>query len=114
MSYIETSNASEAYRLNYDASKMSDKSVHKTASVLLNNPKVTPRLKELRESASNRHNVTIDSITTELNEAIKLAKDDIKPAAMITGILGKAKLHGLVIDKAEVVDKTPVVNLTLK
>ena len=47
MSYIETSNASEAYRLNYDASKMSDKSVHKTASVLLNNPKVTPRLKEL-------------------------------------------------------------------
>jgi hypothetical protein len=92
---------------------MSGVSIHRAAKELLDNPKITPRLEALQEGHRERHDITIDTITIELNEAIKLAKDDIKPAAMITGILGKAKLHGLVVGKAEVVDKTPVVNLSL-
>ena len=103
-SYIETGNASEAYRLNYSTQNMNDTSINRAAKELLDNPKITPRLKELKEAHSKRHNITVDSLTTELNEAMAIAREDIKPAAMVTAIMGKAKLHGLLTDKVEITD----------
>lgn len=47
--YVETGNASEAYRQAYPRSKAwKDKSVHEEASKLLANPKVAPRVEELK------------------------------------------------------------------
>ena len=102
LSYIETGNASEAYRLNYSVQNMKPEAVWVKSSELLNNGKVTVRLAELHKHHQERHNVTVDSITNELDTAIKLAKEEVKPAAMIAGILGKAKLHGLITDKQKV------------
>ena len=48
--YIDTEgNASEAYRMVYDCSKMQPSTVHYCAWELLNNPKITLRINELRE-----------------------------------------------------------------
>jgi len=49
LSYIETGNASEAYRLNYDAENMKPATIKVKASELLNNGKVTARLAELQK-----------------------------------------------------------------
>lgn len=64
--YIETGNASEAYRQSYDAEGMNDNSVGKTAHELLKNPKVAQRIEELRAEHRERHKVTVDRIVAEL------------------------------------------------
>ena len=48
LAYLETGNASEAYRTSYDASKMKPDTVHRSSKELLDNPKITARLQELR------------------------------------------------------------------
>lgn len=100
--YIENGgNQSEAYRTAYDAEDMSDEVIWKEASLLFKNPKVAVRVLELQGDHRERHNVTVDTITTELDEAKDLAKDEKQPAAMTGAIMGKAKIHGLITDKKE-------------
>lgn len=106
LSYIETGNASEAYRLNYSASKMSDAVLNNEASKLLNHHGITMRLEQIKQAHSERHNITVDTLTVELNEAFKVAKEDIKPSAMVAAIMGKAKLHGLLTYKVEVTESS--------
>ena len=64
--YIETGNASEAYRKAYSASKMKEKQVWEEASKLLKTPKVSQRVISLREAMQKRHEITVDRIAREL------------------------------------------------
>jgi phage terminase small subunit len=99
--YIETGNASEAYRLAYDAKNMKPTSIEVEASRMLDNPIVTLRVKELQQMAVEKHLVTVESITAELDEAKELARQEKQASAMTGAIMGKAKLHGLITDKQE-------------
>lgn len=102
--YIETGNASEAYRRSYDAGKMKAEAIHVAACELLAHPKVSVRVNELKEVALKRHSVTVDDIIRELEEARILAMTGEKPqtAAMVAATMGKAKVLGLITDKQEV------------
>lgn len=102
-SYIETSNASEAYRLNYDASAMNANSVARKAFEVMENVKVTARIEELRKGVSKRHNITVESILAELEEARQLALETGKAGPAVQASMGKAKLAGL--DK-QIIDHT--------
>ena len=104
LSYIETGNASKAYRLNYSASKMSDAALNNEAFKLLKHPEIALRVAQIQKAHSERHNITVDTLTVELNEAFNAAKEDIKPSAMVAAVMGKAKLHGLLTDKVEVTE----------
>lgn len=64
--YIETGNASEAYRRAYDASGMKDAVIHVKASELLDNGKITVRIAELQADHRKRHEVTVDRLVQEL------------------------------------------------
>ena len=64
--YIETGNASEAYRRSYDASTMNENSIGKTAHELLKHPKVAARIEELRAELRERHKVTVNRVVEEL------------------------------------------------
>ena len=68
MTYIETANASEAYRRSYRASKMSPHSIEVEASRLLQDPEVTLRVRELQAEHRKRHDITIDRILRELSK----------------------------------------------
>lgn len=93
--YIETGNASEAYRQSYDCENMKDETVNVKASELLNNGKITVRLKELKTEHAKRHNTTVDDLLNEL--------EDIKEQALLDGnlqvafnvVMGKGKILGL-------------------
>lgn len=98
LKYLETGNASEAYRRSYAATGMKPPTVHRAAFSLLENPKVAARLEELKERARRRHDVTIDSITEELVEDRRFAREHGSPAAALSATLGKARLHGLMSD----------------
>jgi len=101
--YIENGgNQSEAYRAGYNAENMADPTIWKEASVLFKNPLVAVRVLELQEEHRQRHNVTVDTLTRELDEARDLAKEEAQPAAMTGATMGKAKLHGLITDKQKI------------
>lgn len=92
--YIETGNASEAYRKAYDCERMKPDSINRLAFALMNNVKIASRLEELRAEIARRHEVTEDSLIAELEEARDLAKNLMNPAAMVSATMGKAKITG--------------------
>jgi phage terminase small subunit len=100
--YVETSNASEAYRRAYDCSNMKDETIWRNAHELLNhNSKVATRVAQLRDGHRKRHDITIDDLVAELEEARTIAKKAEAAAPMVAATMGKGKLLGLVVDKAE-------------
>ncbi len=107
LAYVETGNASEAYRRSYNAEKMKPETVNRTAKELLDNPKIAARLAELKAAHVERHEITVDDLIRELEEArsIAMAGERQQPAAMVAASMGKAKLLGLLMDKTEVTGK---------
>ena len=102
LAYVETGNASEAYRSAYDVGENTKpETVWKRASELMADGAVAGRVAELKAQAAERALVTVASLTTELDEARALAKAVANPAAMTGATMGKAKLHGLLVDKQE-------------
>jgi len=93
--YIELGNASEAYRQSYNCQKMKDETVNRTANALLNDRKITARIDELRSDLAKRHDITKDTLITELEEARQIAKDTAKAASMVSATMGKARILGL-------------------
>lgn len=51
--------------------------------------------------AARRHDVTVDSLVEELDEAKALAASLDQPAAMTQAIMGKARVTGHIIDRKE-------------
>jgi phage terminase small subunit len=76
--------------------------------VLRDKPEVRARIEELKAGARRRHEVTMDSLTDEYEQARKLAMDIESPGAAVSATTGKAKLHGL--DKS---DQTVIGNRTV-
>jgi phage terminase small subunit len=63
--YIETGNASEAYRRAYSAKNFSDNALAVQASKTLKHPKVALRIEQLQAHHQKRHEVTVDRIVQE-------------------------------------------------
>lgn len=95
--FVETGNASEAYRQAYNAKNMGANTIAARASEMLNKSNITVRLQQLREVHQKRHNVTVDSIVAELEEARQMALKAATPqtSAAVAASMGKAKLYGL-------------------
>ncbi len=75
--YIETGNASEAYRQSYDAGKMKPETINRNAHAQLGNSKIAARIGELKLKLEKRHEITVDRV---LKEYGKLAFLDIRKA----------------------------------
>ena len=104
--YVETGNASEAYRQSYNVSPSAkEQTIWRSAHEVLENPKVAARLEELRAESQKRHDVTVDSLIKELEEARRVGKDRGQAAAMVQATMSKAKLLG--IEGSEDDDETP-------
>src|SRR5699024_7839587 len=97
LKYIETGNASEAYRQAYNAEGMKTDTIHRKAAELLENGKITAKINELKAEHQARHKITVDDLLTELNEARQAAKENGNATAMIAATMSKAKL--LELDK---------------
>lgn len=110
--FVETGNASEAYRQAYKSDRKTANSVAVDASRLLDNPNVNLRISILREGHAKRHNVTVDSLVAELEEIkqIALAAETPQTSAAVSAVMGKAKLTGL--DK-QVVEMTGTVAVAI-
>lgn len=97
LAYVETGNASEAYRRSYEVgADTKPETVWNESSRLVRNPDVTARITELRDQARELMLVSVGSLTEELEQArIHAMKDDKGASAAVSAIMGKAKLHKL-------------------
>ena len=73
--YLETGNASEAYRIAYNVKEdTKDTTINVTSSKLLKNPKIGLRVKELQSQLEERHNITKDQLVEEYLDIIRTHK----------------------------------------
>ena len=79
--YVLTGNASEAYRKAYSTKTKNDATIYQSASKLLRDPKVSPRVKELQQAASERaekkFRVDADWMLSRLKEIDEMDVADI-------------------------------------
>ena len=66
LAFIQTGNASEAYRRAYAASRMAAKTVHECASRVLADRKVSARVAELRAEAAERAKISATQVMSSL------------------------------------------------
>lgn len=66
LAYVETGNATEAYRRAYDAGQMQQTTIKVKACELLKHPAVAARVEELHGRAMERHDITVDRVLQEM------------------------------------------------
>jgi phage terminase small subunit len=101
-SYLEHGNASLAYRMHYKADAMNENTVRRNAHEVLHRPKVQAEIERLRTAINKKTTTTLEDLVAELDKAAQLAQQTSNATAYATAIMHKAKLLGLVTDKAEV------------
>jgi phage terminase small subunit len=95
--FVETGDSSAAYRAAYSTENMKPETIHNKGYQVRNMDEVKARIKELQEEVKQRHNVTVDSLMAELEEARQAALSAETPqsSAAVSATMGKAKLAGL-------------------
>ena len=100
--YVETGNASEAYREAYPRSKKwKPEAVNVAASKMLGNDKVSVRVEELKSRHLYRHDLTVDDLVSDLLRIRQKAETDGQLGVARQSVMDVAKLLGLVVDKEE-------------
>lgn len=94
----------------YDAgySPKSDDVADAAASRLLAGVRVASRVRELQEASAEEAVITAAELSAQLEDIRVKAIASNQLGAAVQAAMGRAKLHGLIIDKAEVKDVTPV------
>ena len=101
--YVETSNASEAYRQTYDASKMKQESIAVNASKLLANANVTLRVQQIRESIEEMQLWSKEDSIKILAGIAKGTDPEARPTDKVNAVKALNSMHGW--DK-QVIDHT--------
>lgn len=101
--YVQTNHKGPSYRDAYNAHHQDEKVVWRRATKLLMFPKIIDRIEELRERALEKHDVTVESLLRELEEARKaaLSAETAQASAAVAATMGKAKITGLEKSKVE-------------
>lgn len=93
----------EAYRIAYPkAERWKPQSVWTAASTLMADPKVSRRVDVLKSQVAERHQITVDDLIRELEEARMLAVKEGQTSAAVSATMGKAKLLGYGMEKVSV------------
>lgn len=84
--YLDTDgNASEAYRMAYDTSNMQPNSIWNAASLMLDNPKVTQRIDEIRAERAARSRIEREKVEQVLMDIVTADPNDLYILDVKTG-----------------------------
>lgn len=101
IAFVETGNASEAYRRSYNAEKMKPDTVTQAASRLLNDSNISARVDELRQPAIKKAQITLESHLERLQELSLKAEAANQYAAAIKAEEQRGKAAGIYVEKVE-------------
>lgn len=101
LAYIETGNASEAYRRCYNAGKMKPETINRNAHTLCENNKIATRLQELRAPAVKAAQISLEQHLADLQRLRDLAEASAKYGPAVTAEMARGKASGLYVDKVE-------------
>ena len=112
--YVLTGNASEAYRMAYDAEKMKAETIHRKATELMQHGLVSARIQKLQKQAQVNYEITLDSPVSKYKQLFETAGTDIKdPRHRIDSkirILSRLdKICGLESPKADTPDNREII-----
>jgi phage terminase small subunit len=102
LAYLETGNASEAYRRAYDVGGMTDTSINRKAKELLDNGKIAARIEQLRAPIREKAMLTLESHLARLEELSRKAEEAAQFGPAITAETNRGKAAGLYTDKVDV------------
>lgn len=102
LAYLETGNASEAYRRAYDVSNMKPESVNRLAKAQLENVKIASRIEELRAPVREKAMLTLESHLARLEELSRRAEEAEQFGPAITAETNRGKAAGLYTDRVDV------------
>lgn len=105
LAYIETGNASEAYRRAYNAGKMKPETINRTAKELLDTHKIAARIAELRAPVVERAQITLEQHLADLKRLRDKAEREGKFSAAVTAEMARGKASGLYVEKTELTGK---------
>ena len=94
MAYVETGNASEAYRQSYSTGRMKPETINRKAFELIENGKITARIESLQKEHAERHNVTVDTLTIDCRDAVEFAMSVGQSGPVVSAIKLIAQMHG--------------------
>jgi len=93
--YVESGNATAAYRQAYKAVAMSDGAIRKEASRLLHHPAIIAEVTRLKRDVAVRNEIDVDEVTQKLRDAYDKAMANDQSSAAVMAAMGLAKLGGL-------------------
>ena len=99
LAYLETGNASEAYRRAYNAENMKPETVNRRAKELIDNGKIAARLTALQGEAAEKSKLTLESHLEKLRELRDAAADFGQFSAAIRAEIARGKAAGLYTEK---------------
>lgn len=118
LAYIETGNASEAYRRSYDAANMKPETVAKRASEMLDGGDIAGRIAALRAPVVAKAQITLEQHLSDLKRLRDRAEAAEKFGPAIQAEMARGKASGLYVDKTELTGKDgkaiEVINPTLE
>ena len=99
LAYIETGNASEAYRRSFNAGKMKPETINRKAKELIDDGKISARISELRKPVIEAAQITLESHLSDLKELRDKAANDAKWGPAINAEVARGKASGLYVEK---------------
>jgi len=107
LDYIETGNASEAYRRNYNCENTSEISINRLAKALMDNVKIASRIEQLRKPVREKAQITLETHLNDLKRLRDLAEGEGKYSAAVTAEVSRGRASGLYIEKVESIGPPP-------
>lgn len=101
IAYLETGNASEAYRRAYSCENMTPATINRSAKDVIDNPKIRARLESLRAPALESARMTIEGHLERLKVLSEKAEADGKFAAAVTAEMARGKVSGFYVEKVD-------------
>ena len=116
IAYIETGNASEAYRTAYDAEDMKPETVNRAAKQLMDNCKIATRLEEIQKPIRERAEITLESHLERLKHLSNMAEAAEQYSSAIKAEESRGKASGLYTEKKEITGKdgAPLIPTSIK
>jgi len=102
ISYVETGNASEAYRQAYNTDNMKPESVNRKAKELIDIGKITARVKDIQAPAVIKAQMTLEGHLQDLQALRDAASATGQYSAAISAEVNRGKASGLYIDRLDI------------